>query len=92
MPKKSSRKAVDSSLSRKRSRRVSTAAFKREAVALLLEGHSAASVAERLGLSNPHLPVSRDQFLTREIRTSCRTAGGLGSPTGSRIATSHAGA
>ena len=92
MPKKSSRKPVDTSLSRKRSRRVFTEEFKREAVALLLDGHSAASVAERLGLSNPHLPVSREQFLTREIRTSCRIAGGSGSPTGSQIATSHAGA
>ena len=39
----------------KRSRRLFTEEFKREAVALLLDGHSATSVAERLGLSNPNL-------------------------------------
>ena len=39
----------------KRPRRLFTEEFKREAVALLLDGHSAMSVAERLGLSNPNL-------------------------------------
>ncbi len=39
----------------KRPRRLFTEEFKREAVALLLDGHSATSVAERLGLSNPNL-------------------------------------
>lgn len=39
----------------KRPRRSFTEEFKREAVALLLDGHSATSVAERLGLSNPNL-------------------------------------
>lgn len=39
----------------KRPRRSFTVEFKREAVALLLDGHSATSVAERLGLSNPNL-------------------------------------
>ena len=37
----------------KQSRRSFTAEFQREAVARLWEGHSAPSVAERLGLSNP---------------------------------------
>ena len=41
-------------LSTKRRRRF-TEEFKREAVALLMDGHSASSVAERLGLSNPNL-------------------------------------
>ena len=36
----------------KQSRRSFTDEFKREAVALLLDGHSASSVAERLGLAN----------------------------------------
>jgi transposase-like protein len=36
-------------------RRSFTAEFKREAVALLLDGHSATSVAERLGLANTNL-------------------------------------
>ena len=36
----------------KQARRSFTDEFKREAVALLLDGHSASSVAERLGLAN----------------------------------------
>ena len=39
----------------KQPRRSFTEEFKREAVARLLDGHSAMSVAERLGLSNPNL-------------------------------------
>ena len=39
----------------KQSRRTYTDDFKREAVALLLDGHSASSVAERLGLENVNL-------------------------------------
>jgi len=39
----------------KQSRRRFTKDFKREAVALMLDGHSAASVADRLGLSNTNL-------------------------------------
>ena len=39
----------------KRARRSFTDEFKREAVALLLDGHSANSVAERLGLANTNL-------------------------------------
>lgn len=39
----------------KQPRRSFTAEFKREAVALLLDGHSAISVADRLGLSNTNL-------------------------------------
>lgn len=39
----------------RRPRRSFTEEFKREAVAMLLDGHSATSVAERLGLSNPNL-------------------------------------
>ena len=47
-----SRKAVQKT---GQSRRSFTEEFKREAVAMLLDGHSAPSVAERLGLSNPSL-------------------------------------
>lgn len=36
-----------------RSRRTFTEEFRREAVQMLLDGHSAPSVAERLGLSSP---------------------------------------
>ena len=39
----------------KRPRRSFTDEFKKEAVALLLDGHSANSVAERLGLANTNL-------------------------------------
>jgi len=39
----------------KRIRRRFTKEFKEEAVQMLLDGHSAASVAERLGLSGPSL-------------------------------------
>ena len=39
----------------KQSRRSFTEEFQREAVAMLLDGHSAPSVAARLGLSNPSL-------------------------------------
>lgn len=39
----------------KRTRRSFTDEFKREAVALLLDGHSASSVADRLGLANSNL-------------------------------------
>ena len=47
-----SRKVVSKT---KRGRQSFTEEFKREAVAMLLDGHSATSVAERLGLSNPNL-------------------------------------
>ena len=39
----------------KQSHRTYTDDFKREAVALLVDGHSASSVAERLGLGNVNL-------------------------------------
>lgn len=40
---------------RKKSRRTYTDEFKQEAVQMLLDGHSASSVAERLGLSGANL-------------------------------------
>jgi len=39
----------------RRTRRRFTKEFKEQAVQMLLDGHSAASVAERLGLSGPSL-------------------------------------
>jgi transposase len=49
-------KAVGSKpLPEKRTRRVFTEEFRREAVAMLLDGHSAASVAERLGLASSNV-------------------------------------
>ncbi len=50
-----------------RSRRVFTREFKEEAVQMMLEGHSASSVAERLGLSNTNsLYRWKKQFLGKE--------------------------
>jgi transposase len=53
-PAKSARPAPSSSADR-RSRRNFDEEFKSEAVAMLLDGHTAASVAERLGLSSVNL-------------------------------------
>ncbi len=39
----------------KRTRRVFTEEFRREAVAMLLDGHAASSVAERLGLASSNV-------------------------------------
>ena len=41
--------------SKKKSRRSYSEEFKQEAVQMLLDGHSASSVAERLGLSGPNV-------------------------------------
>jgi transposase len=41
--------------SKSKSRRSFSDEFKQEAVQMLLDGHSASSVAERLGLSSPNL-------------------------------------
>lgn len=48
-----SRKKLSTTDATVRTRRRFTAEFRREAVQMLLEGHTAASVAERLGLSTP---------------------------------------
>jgi transposase len=50
-----SRKALTPPLKAGASRRLFTDEFRRDAVQMLLEGHSAASVAERLGMSSPNL-------------------------------------
>jgi transposase len=50
-----SRKALTPPLKAGTSRRRFTDEFRRDAVQMLLEGHSAASVAERLGISSPTL-------------------------------------
>jgi transposase len=48
----------------RRTRRTFTEEFRREAVQMMLDGHSAASVAQRLGLAGPNLLYrwKRDQF------------------------------
>ena len=48
-------KSAPPAKSGRRARRTFDADFKNEAVAMLLDGHSAPSVAERLGLSNVNL-------------------------------------
>jgi transposase len=48
-------KSRSSGANAKRSRRQFTEEFRRDAVQMLLDGHTAASVAERLGLSTPTL-------------------------------------
>ena len=63
MPRKIVKKLVarpvksggENTLKGKRTRRVFTEEFRREAVAMLLDGHSAASVAERLGLASSNV-------------------------------------
>lgn len=50
----------------KQSRRSFTGEFKRQAVALLLDGHSATSIAERLGLSNTNLLYRWKQMQLKE--------------------------
>ncbi len=52
---------------KKQARRIYTAEFKQEAVQMLLDGHSASSVCERLGLSGMNLLYRwKKEFLGRE--------------------------
>lgn len=51
----SKRRAKKSNQGAQQPRRSYTREFKEEAVRMLLDGHSAASVAERLGLSGPNI-------------------------------------
>ena len=52
---------------KKQARRVYTSEFKQEAVQMLLDGHSAGSVCERLGLSGTNLLYRwKKEFLGRE--------------------------
>jgi transposase len=55
-------------------RRRYTEEFKAEAVAMLLDGHSAASVSERLGLSGPNVLYA---WKRRLVARGGRTAMGL---------------
>jgi len=49
--------------------------FKQEAVQLLLDGHSATSVAERLGLSGPNVLYSWKKAILRRAGPAARTLG-----------------
>jgi transposase len=62
-----------------RSRRFFSEEFKQEAVQMLLDGHSAPSVAERLGLPDPNV-------LYRWKRETLRRAGPAARTLGDRVA------
>ena len=62
-----------------RSRRFFSEEFKQEAVQMLLDGHSAPSVAERLGLPSPNV-------LYRWKRETLRRAGPAARTLGDRVA------
>lgn len=61
-----------------RKRRVFSEEFKQEAVQMLLDGHSASSVAERLGLAGPNV-------LYRWKRDTLRRAGPAARSLGERV-------
>jgi transposase len=58
-----------------RTRRSYTEEFKQEAVQMLLDGHSAPSVAERLGLSGPNVLYSWKKAILRRSGPVGRTLG-----------------
>jgi transposase len=55
MPRKKSKTPSKKSVSKKSGRRIFPKEFKEEAVQMLLDGHTASSVAKRLGLSNANV-------------------------------------
>ena len=58
-----------------RQRRLYSEEFKREAVQMLLDGHSAPSVAKRLGLSGPNVLYRWKQDTLRRAGPAARTLG-----------------
>ena len=62
-----------------RTRRSYTEEFKQEAVQMLLDGHSAPSVAQRLGLSNPNVLYSWKKAILQR-------SGSVGRNLGDRVA------
>jgi transposase len=60
---------------RPRTRRSYTEEFKQEAVQMLLDGHSAPSVAERLGLPGPNLLYSWKKAILHRAGPAGRTLG-----------------
>jgi transposase-like protein len=58
-----------------RSRRFFSDEFKQEAVQMLLDGHSAPSVAERLGLSGPNVLYRWKRETLRQAGPAARTLG-----------------
>jgi transposase len=61
--------------SKPRDRRSYSEEFRQEAVQMLLDGHSAASVASRLGLSAPNLLYRWKKDLLRRAGPAARTLG-----------------
>ena len=60
---------------RPRTRRSYTEEFKQEAVQMLLDGHSAPSVAQRLGLPGPNLLYSWKKAILHRAGPAGRTLG-----------------
>ena len=58
-----------------RSRRFFSEEFKQEAVQMLLDGHSAPSVAERLGLSGPNVLYRWKRETIKQAGPAARTLG-----------------
>ena len=60
---------------KRRARRSYSEEFKQEAVQMLLDGHSAPSVAERLGLSGPNVLYTWKQQAVQRAGPAARTLG-----------------
>ena len=60
---------------KRRTRRSYSEEFKQEAVQLLLDGHSAPSVAQRLGLSGPNLLYGWKKAILHGAGPAARTLG-----------------
>jgi len=69
------RKAASTNDKRVRQRRAFSQEFKQEAVQMLLDGHSAVSVAERLGLPGPNLLYRWKRDALRHAGPAARTLG-----------------
>lgn len=60
---------------KRRSRQVYSEEFRQEAVQMLLDGHSASSVASRLGLAHPNLLYRWKKDCLRRAGPAARTLG-----------------
>src|SRR3954462_6599980 len=67
--------APSKSKQKPRTRRSYTEEFKQEAVQMLLDGHSAPSVAQRLGLAGPNLLYRWKKDLLHRAGPAARTLG-----------------
>ena len=86
MSKKASRKKG------RTGRRVYSDELKAEAVQMLLDGHSAESVASNLGLSGVGLALPLEGQAARAERTGCRDPGESSASIGKRAPSCRAGA